>query len=313
MRRAGYYKLVDKSRAACVAAIETYNRASCHYREEAFAILMINAWELLLKARIMQASGGKAASLYEYRNKKRKDGTTSKFREVKTTRTGSPLTISLDKSCGIVAGYTVNRIDQHCIQNIEALLEIRDSATHFINDNPLLSKLLVEISLASAKNYVIAIQKWFSVSFSDLNIASIPISFNLDQNEVDAIAKKASAAVTRFLAHMKSAEAALPDGPSEFAFAVRVQFDLIKKKADDAVKATIVGDDPDLTLSVEDDKVPQAFAWDYITLTEKLKKRYGDFKQNADYHAVRKPLEKDKKLCFERYLDPTNDSITPIS
>jgi hypothetical protein len=57
-----YWSLVEKSRAACVAAVETYNRASAPYREENFAIIMINAWELLLKARIIKENGGKVSS-----------------------------------------------------------------------------------------------------------------------------------------------------------------------------------------------------------------------------------------------------------
>ncbi|MES5097134.1 DUF3644 domain-containing protein [Agrobacterium sp. BA1120] len=305
LRRAGYFKLVEKSRAACVAAIETYNRASCQYREESFSILMINAWELLLKARIMQANNGKVSSLHEFRQKKRKDGTPSKFKELKTTKSGSPMTIGLEKCCNLVAGYPVNRIDQHCLKNIEALVDIRDSATHFVNNNPLLQQALVEISLASVKNYVISIQKWFSVSFSDLNIASIPISFNLDQNEVEAIAKKSPDAVIKFLAHMKASEVGLASISSDYSFSVKVQFDLIKSKADDAVKASIVNVDPDLTLIVEDGKVPPAYAWDYNTLCGKLRKRYSNFIINSTYHTLRKTLEKDTKLCLKRYLDPS--------
>ncbi|MGJ3629304.1 DUF3644 domain-containing protein [Sphingomonas sp. MMS24-JH45] len=49
------------------SAVETYNRASALYREETFAILMINAWKLLLKARIMRENGGKASSIDEFR------------------------------------------------------------------------------------------------------------------------------------------------------------------------------------------------------------------------------------------------------
>ena len=52
-----YMLLVAKSRAACLSAIKSYNRASSLYREETFAILMINAWELLLKADLPPSSG----------------------------------------------------------------------------------------------------------------------------------------------------------------------------------------------------------------------------------------------------------------
>ena len=43
--------LAAKSVQAAVAAIEIYNKPSFTYREEAFSLLMTNAWELLLKAK----------------------------------------------------------------------------------------------------------------------------------------------------------------------------------------------------------------------------------------------------------------------
>jgi hypothetical protein len=43
--------LAAKSIQAAIAAIEVYNKPSFSYREEAFSLLMTNAWELLLKAK----------------------------------------------------------------------------------------------------------------------------------------------------------------------------------------------------------------------------------------------------------------------
>jgi hypothetical protein len=300
-------QLVAKSRAACLSAVETYNRASALYREETFAILMINAWELLLKARVMREAGGKASALYEFKPRKKKDGNPSKLKEVKRTRSGAPMTIGIDRCWKLVSGYSTDRIDQSCIANIEALLEIRDSATHFVATDASLHKKLTEISLAAVRNYVVAAQSWFKVSFSDLNIASIPISFSLDQKEVDAVAKKSSDAVTKFLVHMERVEASLPKGTSEYAFTVRVDFDLIKKKDDGAVKAAVVGSaDADLKVVLEGDKVPPGFVWTYEELVSKLKDRYSDFKQNAAFHALMKPVKANAKLCYERFLDPVN-------
>jgi len=46
--------LYNKSLSAILAAIEVYNKPNFFYREETFAILATNRWELLLKARILQ-------------------------------------------------------------------------------------------------------------------------------------------------------------------------------------------------------------------------------------------------------------------
>jgi hypothetical protein len=52
-----YQKLVKRSLNAFTVALEVYNRPSLENRVEAFAIMMTNAWELLLKAQILKAQG----------------------------------------------------------------------------------------------------------------------------------------------------------------------------------------------------------------------------------------------------------------
>ena len=194
----------------------------------------------MLKARIMKENGGKRSCLYEREVRRRKDGKPGTKLVLKRSRSGAPLTISITKAYKLCAGYPQNRIDDACIENINALLEIRDVATHFIARSALLRKVLGEISLAAVKNYVLASQKWFGVKYSDLNIASIPISFNLDQTEVEAVAKRTPAEVVKFLTHLAKTEAAIGGPSSEFAFSVRVEFDLVKKKTPGAVTATLV-------------------------------------------------------------------------
>jgi len=49
--------LVNKSVQAALSAIELYNKPNFSYREESFCILMVNAWELLLKARLIDEQG----------------------------------------------------------------------------------------------------------------------------------------------------------------------------------------------------------------------------------------------------------------
>jgi len=46
-------QMLEKSIDAMIAAIEVYNKPSFAYREESFSLLATNAWELLLKVRIL--------------------------------------------------------------------------------------------------------------------------------------------------------------------------------------------------------------------------------------------------------------------
>ena len=65
-------RLLDKSIAATVAAIEIYNKPDFQYRGETFSILAINGWELLFKAKWLNENNNKIRSLYvkERRQKK---------------------------------------------------------------------------------------------------------------------------------------------------------------------------------------------------------------------------------------------------
>lgn len=50
-----HIKLCDNSRAAMLAAIEIYNKPQTTYREQVVTVLVVNAWELILKAALRKA------------------------------------------------------------------------------------------------------------------------------------------------------------------------------------------------------------------------------------------------------------------
>ena len=50
-------KLLEKSKEAFVLAIEIYNKPTIKYRVEGFAFFICNAWELMLKAHIINTKG----------------------------------------------------------------------------------------------------------------------------------------------------------------------------------------------------------------------------------------------------------------
>lgn len=61
---ARHRRLLRKSVAAMIAAVDVYNKPDFKYREETFSILAVNAWELLLKAFILKNSSNDPSSLY---------------------------------------------------------------------------------------------------------------------------------------------------------------------------------------------------------------------------------------------------------
>ncbi|MBU3654779.1 MAG: DUF3644 domain-containing protein [Alphaproteobacteria bacterium] len=56
--------ILDKAVQAALSAIELYNKPSFLYREESFSILMTNAWELLLKAKLISQNKNNLNIIY---------------------------------------------------------------------------------------------------------------------------------------------------------------------------------------------------------------------------------------------------------
>lgn len=53
-------KLTDKSKEAFIMAIEVYNKPSIKYRVEGFSFFICNAWELMLKAHMINTFGNES-------------------------------------------------------------------------------------------------------------------------------------------------------------------------------------------------------------------------------------------------------------
>ncbi len=63
-------RLLNKSMDAYVLALETINRLSIQYRLEAFCSLICNAWELLLKAKILDDTDNDHDAIYRGKKKR---------------------------------------------------------------------------------------------------------------------------------------------------------------------------------------------------------------------------------------------------
>ena len=57
-------QFIDKSVSAALSAIETTIKPNFAYREESFVILIINAWELLLKGKMLADNKDNPESIF---------------------------------------------------------------------------------------------------------------------------------------------------------------------------------------------------------------------------------------------------------
>jgi hypothetical protein len=295
--------LANKSLEAILSAIELYNKPDFAYREETFSILAINAWELLLKARILQLADNKISSILKYERRTKSDGTrTDKKYRVKS-RSGSYLSIGLFRAIDRLEGEYGDTLHLGLKKNLDLLCEVRDNAVHFVNKGFDISLLVQQLGTACLRNYLLAIRRWFAVDLSRFNFFLMPLAFFGNEGDIQCVSLNTSE--SRLVEYLRSVTDNEPNGnPDMFNVSLGVNVRFTKSKDQDA-QLVRVTDNPDATeIALTEADIREKYPWDYNILTTRLRKRYSDFKVNKQYHDIRKPLETDPKYCNKRYLDP---------
>lgn len=298
-------QLLRKAEASLLSAIEVYNKPDFKYREETFAILMLNAWELLLKAKLVSDHGNKLRCIFVYEARKTRAGHLSQRLYLQRSRSGNPHTKKLGQVRAALDKESYSRLPSQVKSNLDALTEIRNNAVHYFNTSPQLAKQVLEIGTASVKNFIEIARRWFSVDLSGYGLYLMPIGFISAPGTATAIPVSADEGkLVRYLAEIITATRSDQDLDFNVALEVNLSF---RRAPSDAVAAIAVTTDPSaprVTLSEED--IRRTYPWDYRELVRRLRKRYSDFKTTAKFHTIRKPLMSDLRYVRTRYLDPAN-------
>ncbi len=295
-------ELTDRAIAAMSAAIEIYNKPVFPYRGESFAILAVNGWELLLKAKWLGLHQNKEASLYVRSYKRNANGELSKKSYIRKTRSGTPYTYSLDH----LARQLVDRnaLDPSAYRNIAVMLEFRDCATHFYNQSAEFRTRLYAIGAACVRNFAIAMRDWFGRELSKFDVHLMPLAFiDLPSNVQGSLLNVAE---KKFLAFLEENDQAEVDAVSPYSVSVNVNITFIKSNARDAVSTRITTHPSATPIRLTDDEFKIRYPWSYKTLTDRCVERYQDFKQNQQYHNTRKQLERRPGFAMTRFLNPDN-------
>jgi hypothetical protein len=295
-------ELLDRAVAAMVAAIEVYNKPDFRYREEAFTVLAINAWELLLKAKWLADHANDVAALYLHLPSKKKTGTKRAKPRIKRTRSGNPYTHSL--SFLVKKFVEANVLDASASKNLEALLELRDSAIHFYNRAPLFAQRLQEIGAASVKNFATAAADWFRRDLSKFNFYLMPLSFVRFPTQSEAIILNPEE--RNFLAYLENLEPVNGNPDARYSVSVNIEVKFIRSKAKDALGVQITNNPNAPAVRLTDEQIREKYPWDYDRLTRECRKRYTGFKLIQKFHDLRKKLGCDARFGHVRQLDPGN-------
>jgi hypothetical protein len=300
--RARSKELVDRAVAATVAAIEIYNKPDFRYREETFAVLAINGWELLLKGKWLADHHNDLTSLYIRQPAKKKGKRGKTKARIKRTRSGNAFTHSVEYLAKkLVESKT---LDANVWKNIEVLLELRDSAVHFYNRAPIFTQRLQEIGAASLKNFVAVASDWFKRDLSEFNFYLMPLSFIALPTRAQAIVLNPEE--KNFLAYVQQLEPRDEDPASRYSVTVNIEVKFTRSKAKDAIGVQITNNPNAPAVRITEEQIRERYPWDYERLTRECRNRYQDFKAVEKYHNLRRKFSSDLRLGFVRYLDPGN-------
>ncbi len=155
-RYGSHRRLMGNAKAAILAAIEIYNKPQIAYRDECFSILLINAWELLLKAVL---SKNKQLIFYP---KKRNEP----YR-----------TLSMSHAFERCQPYFPQSIlFEPTRRNLNALEDYRDKAVHFYNEKGI-NILIFGLAQTSIVNFRDLLFETFGVDLShDISLALLPLA-----------------------------------------------------------------------------------------------------------------------------------------
>jgi hypothetical protein len=169
-------QLLERSQDAYLLALDLYNRPTVRYRVEGFCFLFTNAWELLLKAKIIEDTKNDATIFYRKRR-------------------GQPRrSISLRDALKKVFANDEDPVRR----NVEEVAELRDYATHLVV--PELEIVYVGVFQAGVLNYANLLSEWFGIALTDRASPSM-LTLVFDVKKIDPITlqKKYGNEVSRFI------------------------------------------------------------------------------------------------------------------
>jgi hypothetical protein len=155
-------KLLDKSIEAYILSLEIINQLSVRYRVETFSYLICNAWELLLKAKLLEYN--KKRGVIYYRKKR------------------GQLRRSLSLADCLKRVFTNEK--EPTRRNLERIAELRDASVHLvINQMP---KDILGLFQACVLNYHKYLTSWFSISLSDrVSVGMMAIVYDFSPQQLD--------------------------------------------------------------------------------------------------------------------------------
>ena len=209
-------RLLDKSIEAYVLALETINRLTIQYRLETFCYLICNAWELLLKSKLILDAGDDEVAFYPAK------------------ANGEKRSISLTdclKRLFPISNEPVRK-------NIERVTELRDESVHLVIGE--IPHGVIGLLQACVTNYHRILNDWFQESLSKrYPVPMMNVVYDVDPGRYDLSDSRLEARLgpdafdflSKFNAKVETEREAL-GGAYEFFIEVQYGVHLVKMSED---------------------------------------------------------------------------------
>ena len=299
--------LLRNSKSAMFAAVEIHNKPIFPYRYEVCTLLVVNAWELALKAYIV----GKMRSVKLVRD----DGTTKPFPE-----------------CVACVASDVGKPFEPTRHNLEILYEYRNKVAHFYPDD--LDVVVLGLLKCTVLFFTEFIETHFGEKiYEEANLILLPIGFTKPVSPLDFIshrsaAKDCSEEVRAFLRMITKSSEELQAQGIDDSVVVNYSMALFNEsriKNSDLI-AAITSSAPKEGILVVHNVITRAnfttdpsakqfrlseesifstiFNQTYGDVLATSRKMFSDFSQNSRFNRIMQELKKDPNLRKRQPLDP---------
>lgn len=298
--------LTEKSIACTVSAIEIYNKPDFKYREETFSILMINSWELILKAKMIKDAENNIKVIYIKENIPKKNGEKSKRWRYKLNKNGYNLTIGIEK---ILELYENKKdIDKRCLENISLLNIVRNNSIHLINKDSELASIVYEIGSANLKNYIEFIIENLNKDLSKYNFYLMPISFYNEYEIVENVKIENTSFKTKLKKDLLELNSKYKSGPNEkynIILATKVSFIKGDKNGINMKFTKELGENT-INVNLTDEQIDIKYPLSYEDLVTMLKSRYSDFKRDKKFNELNSKYRRNVNNAYQKFLNNKN-------
>lgn len=292
-------KLARHSISSALAAIEIYNKPAFPDREQVFAVLMVTAWESLLKARILHLSRNKLTSLFVREKAKR----------YKRNRNKIPFTIDIYESMRRL------NLDPIVASNIGHLVEIRDSAVHLTAESPSLPQLVFSLGTATLRNYAKLVHDWFNLPLSSYNFYIMPLAFSTPFRTLRlADIQREPEDIAQIIESISRSQEELPLS-KDFYFLCEIETSLVSSKkisqATDLV-ASIDSTNPDAIIVQKPISALDQYPYSGTQIAQLVKDKIPTVSRNEIWKAIKNlGLKGNKKYAKYSYPTKAAESLGP--